>query len=346
MPKQAMVLVVAVLAGLGLLGCEAVSGVLTPAPTYTNYPTQTAYPTYTLYPTYTPFPGPTAVPPTATPIPATATPVPSPVPVATFFADQDRDGFGDPASFVLAQSPPVGYVTDDSDCDDMDPGVNPNAVEVLDNKDNDCDGQIDEGLTSATYYLDNDGDGFGNPTSPVVSDSPPIGYVTDNTDCDDNDLTVNPGAAEVLDNKDNDCDGQIDEGLASTTYYPDNDGDGFGDQASPVVSGSPPAGYVTDNTDCDDSDANVNPAAAEILDTVDNDCDGEVDEGLASATYYPDNDGDGYGDPASPLVSESPPPGYVTDNTDCDDTNITVNPGARERDDDIDHNCNGVANDL
>ena len=182
------------------------------------------------------------------------------------------DGFGDPASFVLAQSPPIGYVTDNTDCDDTDPGVNPNAVEVLDNKDNDCDGEVDEGLASATYYLDDDGDGFGDAASFVLAQSPPMGYVTNSADCDDTDPGVNPNAVEVLDNKDNDCDGEVDEGLASATYYRDNDGDGFGEAANFVLAQSPPMGYVTYSADCDDTDPGI--PGEEILDNIDNDCDG------------------------------------------------------------------------
>ena len=344
MPKQRLIFVIAIIAGLSLLGCETVAGVLTPAPTYTNYPTQTPYPTYTLYPTYTPFPDATAEPPTATPIPATATPVPSPVPIATFFVDVDQDGFGDPASFVLAQSPPVGYVTDDTDCDDTDPAVNPSAVEVLDNKDNDCDGEVDEGLASATYYLDNDEDGFGDPASSVVAASPPLGYVTNSTDCDDTDPGVNPNAVEVLDNKDNDCDGEVDEGLASATYYLDNDEDGFGDPASSVVAASPPLGYVTDSTDCDDGDSEI--PGEEIMDNIDNDCDGQVDEGLASGVYYRDLDGDGYGDQTSSVLSDSPPAGYVTNGTDCNDNNFSVYPGAVEVQDFLDNDCDGLVDET
>jgi hypothetical protein len=106
--------------------------------------------------------------------------------------------------------------------------------------------------------------------------------VTDSTDCNDADATVNPGAAEVCDGKDNDCNGQVDEGLLGT-FYADTDTDSYGDSASSTQACTAPAGYVTDSTDCNDADATVNPGAAEVLDGKDNDCDGQIDEGLLFA---------------------------------------------------------------
>ena len=100
------------------------------------------------------------------------------------------------------------------------------------------------------------------------------GYDT-TTDCDDTDNTINPGATEVCDGVDNDCDTLIDEGLGGTTYYADADADTYGDLATTTTScsGSPPVGYVADSTDCDDTDASVNPAATEVCgDGIDQDC--------------------------------------------------------------------------
>ena len=118
---------------------------------------------------------------------------------------------------------------------------------------------------------DDDGDGF-----------------TSDVDCDDNDDTVYPGAPELCDGKDNDCNTSVDDGLTFVSYYPDFDGDGFGDASGVGESlcEDPVDGRVTDNTDCNDSDADINPGATEVFDRVDNNCDGNVDEGFTNAAIW------------------------------------------------------------
>jgi hypothetical protein len=96
------------------------------------------------------------------------------------------------------------------------------------------------------------------------------------TDCDDARASVHPGAAEVCDGLDNDCNFLVDDGVTNT-FYVDNDHDGFGDaSAAPMMACAPPAGYVTSNTDCDDANAAVHPGAPEMCDAamVDENCDG------------------------------------------------------------------------
>ena len=123
--------------------------------------------------------------------------------------------------------------------------------------------------------------------------------VADATDCDDAEGSTHPGADETCDGADDDCDGLIDEdGTDATTWYADTDGDGYGDASVAVASCGQPTGYVADDTDCDDTDATVNPDAAEVCDGLDQDCDGSVDEGATGTdTWYADTDGDGFGDP-------------------------------------------------
>ena len=265
---------------------------------------------------------------------------------ATYYADTDGDGYGDAANSMTACSQPVGYVTNDTDCNDGVAAINPGATEVCDGLDNNCDGNTDEGLTQNTYYADTDGDGYGDPNNAMTACVQPVGYVTDGTDCHDGNPAINPGAAEVCDGVDNNCDGNADEGLTFNTYYADADGDGYGDASNSTSACSQPTGYVTDNTDCNDGVAAINPGAAEVCDGIDNNCDGNTDEGLTFTTYYADTDGDGYGDPASSISACSQPAGYVTDNTDCHDGNPEINPGATEVCDGEDNNCDGATDDL
>ena len=100
-------------------------------------------------------------------------------------------------------------------------------------------------------------------------------------DSSDNDANNYPGNTEVCDGLDNNCNGQIDEG-ASTTYYADSDGDGFGDISNSMVACTAPSGYVNNNADCDDNDANNYPGNTEVCDGQDNDCDGIIDEGCGT----------------------------------------------------------------
>ena len=113
------------------------------------------------------------------------------------------------------------------------------------------------------------------PAGPVDNDGD--GSFSD-VDCDDNDPTVFPGAPELCDGKDNDCYGSIDEDLPMVTYYADIDGDGYGDPSNSIELCEIQAGYVTDNTDCDDINILVNPSAIELCDGIDNNCDGLIDD--------------------------------------------------------------------
>jgi hypothetical protein len=209
---------------------------------------------------------------------------------------------------------------------------------VCNGVDDNCDGNIDEGVET-TFYADADGDGYGDAGSSVSACSAPEGYVGDNTDCNDSDAAVNPGATEVCNGVDDNCDGNIDEGV-ETTFYADADGDGYGDAGSTTSACSPPEGYVTDNTDCNDADAAVNPGATEVCNGVDDNCDSNIDEGVET-TFYADADGDGYGDAGSTTSACSAPEGYVADNTDCNDGDASVNPGATEVCNGVDDNCDG-----
>jgi len=239
--------------------------------------------------------------------------------------DADNDGFGAAC-----------------DCNDNNANINPNATEVCDGIDNDCDSMIDEGLTFTTYYVDNDGDGFGTGNGQSLCSNPGAGYSTVAGDCNDNNADINPNAAEVCDGIDNDCDSMIDEGLSFTTYYVDNDGDGFGTGNGQSLCSNPGAGYSTVAGDCNDNNADINPNATEVCDGIDNDCDSMIDEGLSFTTYYVDNDGDGFGTGNGQTLCSNPGAGYSTVAGDCNDNNADIKPNATEVCDGIDNDCDGL----
>jgi len=204
--------------------------------------------------------------------------------------DQDCDGRD------LVDVDGDGYdatVVNGSDCDDEDANVYPGAEEVCDEQDNDCDGLVDDQdpdlANGTTWYQDTDGDGYGDAAFAEYRCSQQAGYVEDGTDCDDEDANVYPGAEEVCDERDNDCDGLVDgqdpDLTDGTTWYLDADGDGYGDASISEYRCSQPNSYVADATDCDDGDDSVNPGEAESSDGVDNDCDGSVDEASVALVF-------------------------------------------------------------
>lgn len=293
------------------------------------------------------------------------------------------------------------------DCDDNDPNINPNATEVCDGVDNNCDGQIDEGFQIVTapiimcnatansisfewnnqaaaqeyelvfetpagtftvispetnFNVDQlaEGDkviftviaisGGDCPSASsticcnasAIQDADGDGY--DNTaDCDDTNPAINPDAVEECDGVDNNCDGQIDEGFTLTIYYGDSDGDGFGDPNAPIEACAAPNGYTDNEDDCDDQNSTVYLGAPELCDGLDNNCDGQIDEGLTFTIYYADTDGDGFGDPNNAFENCELTQGLVENDFDCDDTDAAINPDAEEiNGNGIDEDCDGM----
>ncbi len=253
----------------------------------------------------------------------------------TYWTDADGDGYGDLASTVIACTQPSGTSAYpySFDCDDSDAAINPKSAEICDGIDNDCDGDVDDDDSyvwlAPSWYADADADGYGDPAATVDACDQPSGYLADDTDCDDADAATHPGASELADGVDNDCDGAVDEGTGAI----DDDGDG----------------YAEDDGDCDDADAAVYPGAHEWCDGIDNDCDGAIDDDDMDSvspdgtTWFVDQDGDGYGEAAKRCVRCVQPSGYVADDSDCDDGDSAVYPGAKDVcGDGVDSDCDGM----
>lgn len=131
----------------------------------------------------------------------------------TWYADSDNDGYGNASDSFLSCTHYPGYVTNTTDCDDAQSTIYPGASELCNTIDDNCDGNIDEGVTE-TFYVDFDDDTYGNPYSYLDACEAPAGFTADASDCDDLNAEVYPGAEEIPNGIDDDCDELIDEAVA------------------------------------------------------------------------------------------------------------------------------------
>ncbi|MFY1826512.1 putative metal-binding motif-containing protein, partial [Myxococcus fulvus] len=238
------------------------------------------------------------------------------LPVQTIFRDEDGDGVG--GEQLQSCMPATGYVMVGGDCDDKDAARTPGKTELCDEIDNNCNGIKDEGLDK-NWYLDDDGDGVPRAGATVQCASPGSKYKNYPSgppfDCNDGNANNAPGKTELCDNEDNNCDGAADEtfdtkGDACTNlsctgtlvcnaaqngvmcsaqpprmFYPDRDGDLDGEQSAAAdeicMGETPQPGWVENSHgDCDDVDPASRPGRFEVCDSIDNDCNGQVDDGL------------------------------------------------------------------
>ncbi|MBX2912300.1 MAG: T9SS type A sorting domain-containing protein [Cyclobacteriaceae bacterium] len=245
-----------------------------------------------------------------------------------WYVDSDGDSYGSTATVLSANtSPGTGESATNDDCDDGDAAFNPGATDVAGSGvDLNCDGQY-------LWYVDSDGDGFGS-TATVLSanTSPGAGESATNDDCDDGDAAFNPGATDVAGSGvDLNCDGQY-------LWYVDSDGDTYGSTTTVLSANtSPGTGESATNDDCDDGDAAFNPGATDVAGSgVDLNCDGQY-------LWYVDSDGDTYGSTATVSSGNtSPGTGESANDTDCDDNDRDVYPGAPTLPDGKDNDCDGT----
>jgi hypothetical protein len=140
-----------------------------------------------------------------------------------WYADSDSDGFGDANASVTACTVPSGYVEDSTDCDDTMDVVNPDADELCNGTDDDCDTEIDEeAIDMGTWYTDGDTDGYGDDATMTMACEQASGTTDVGGDCDDANAAVNPDAEELCDGVDNDCDSATSED--ATVAWTDSSG--------------------------------------------------------------------------------------------------------------------------
>ena len=192
-----------------------------------------------------------------------------------------------------------------------------------------------------TYYRDADTDTYGNSAVNTQACTAPSGYVSNNTDCDDSNVQINPSVTEKCDGIDNNCNLQTDED------FPD-----LGSQCAVGFGACMNTGTKVCTGDGLGTVCNATPLTPmpEVCDGLDNNCDGDIDEGVGT-TYYADTDGDCYGNVLNPMQicgAVCQACGCPSlNNTDCDDTNPSIHPGAiDDPNDGIDQDCSGGTSNL
>jgi hypothetical protein len=275
--------------------------------------------------------------------------------------DGDTFGTGSPTCTCEPDSAAKFTATKGGDCNDTNPGINPGLVNdtcSTPGVDDNCDGKVDPdgAVGCTTLWIDGDGDKFGSGNSKCLCQADPASFftATKNGDCDDTKAAVNPSATEICNGGvDDNCDGKADientQGCAQ--YYIDSDGDTYGALGSTAKCLCSPdllSKYKASSaTDCNDIVPTVNPGATETCSTVnvDDNCNGKTDEENAAncKQYQQDLDRDGFGTTNSKCLCAPAVSLFydATVNTDCNDGNISIHPGAKELCNAKDDNCDG-----
>jgi hypothetical protein len=250
------------------------------------------------------------------------------------------------------------------------------AAEVCNGLDDNCDGETDEGFTDTDMdgladCMDTDDDGDSvqdavdncplnsNPgqqdlDSDTQGDACDLDDDNDGSpdagDCAPTDPKVHPAATEKCNGKDDDCDMVADgEGAQGCmTFYLDLDSDGFGTAPAKCYCGPTGMYKTTVVGDCNDANPAVNPAASEVCNGKDDNCDGKSDNenAMGCTAFYMDADGDGWGTGASKCLCSAGGGYTASQKGDCDDTKLNVHPGAAELCNGIDDNCDSQTDEV
>jgi plastocyanin len=224
--------------------------------------------------------------------------------------DGDGDGIPDIVDNCPFQANPSQVDSDMDqygsacDCDDNQTGVHPGALEIVDDGiDQDCNG-----FDAVTCFRDVDHDGFGSATMVVATDGSCDVAQSESVvgaDCNDNNLSIHPGATEIVDDGiDQDC-----NGFDAVTCFVDADKDGFGTSLGTTVVANDgtcdvAASESTVKTDCNDTNAGIHPGAAEVPnDGIDQDCNGSDLTGSCCSLRVGDVNGSGSDEPTIGDVS-------------------------------------------
>jgi hypothetical protein len=206
-----------------------------------------------------------------------------------YFADADKDGVGVGQGTCSCGNPGPGYAIVGGDCNDLVGSIYPGAPELCNNIDDNCNGETDEAGAKGCkfFYKDKDKDGFGddNDAGCLCPSKATKEWISTKGDCDDANKAIYPGVTEVCDGKDNNCNAQTDEANAEgcAPAYVDADKDGYGAAEGVKCLCAVDAVNSTDKAgDCNDNNPGISPKASETCDNVDEDCNGQVDDGTAS----------------------------------------------------------------